>query len=133
MLLARHGTDVLAAITLLRFGSVCWYLHGASSSRHRNLMAPYLLQWEGIRWAARQGCTLYDFRAVPDMLREDQDMYGLYRFKEGFGGHQFTALHARAAPYRAVPFQLWQLYSAGSFAARSWLRNRKGLPIRQSG
>ena len=132
MLLARRGEDVLAAITLLRFGSACWYLHGASSSRHRNLMAPYLLQWEGIRWAARQGCTLYDFRAVPDLLREDQDMYGLYKFKEGFGGYQFTTLHARAAPYRAVPFQLWQLYSTGSFAARSWLRRRKGLPIRQS-
>ena len=95
-------------------------------------MAPYLLQWEGIRWAARQGCTLYDFRAVPDLLREDQDMYGLYRFKEGFGGYQFTTLDAHAAPYRAVPFQLWQLYSAGSFTIRSWLRRRKGLPIRQS-
>jgi lipid II:glycine glycyltransferase (peptidoglycan interpeptide bridge formation enzyme) len=132
MLLARHGADVLAAITLLRFGSICWYLHGASSSRHRNLMAPYLLQWEGIRWAAGQGCSLYDFRAVPDRLREDQDMYGLYRFKEGFGGCQFTALRSHAAPYRALPFQLWQLYSAWSFAARSWLRRRQGLPIRQS-
>jgi lipid II:glycine glycyltransferase (peptidoglycan interpeptide bridge formation enzyme) len=131
MLLARYRGQLIAAVTLLRFGSTCWYLHGASSNEHRNLMATYLLQWEGIRWAKEQGCTLYDFRAIPDVLREDQDMYGVYRFKEGFGGRKVTTLHTYAAPYQSGVFGLWQMYFSGRFALTNWMRRRKGLPVRQ--
>jgi lipid II:glycine glycyltransferase (peptidoglycan interpeptide bridge formation enzyme) len=131
MLLARHNGRLIAAITLVRWGSTCWYLQGASSGRDRNLMAPYLLQWEGIQQAKRWGCTRYDFRAVPDVLREDQDMYGVYRFKEGFGGYHTTTLNAYAAPYRPVLFGLWQLWFRGRFEAMSWQRRRHGLPERR--
>ena len=70
-------------------GDKAWYLYGASSNRHRNLMPNYLIQWEMIRWAREQGCTLYDFRGVSGDLNEDNPLYGLYRFKKGFGG-EFT-------------------------------------------
>lgn len=131
MLLARHQGELAAAITLVRLGATCWYLHGASSYQHRALMAPYLLQWEGIQWARRYGCSIYDFRAVPDVLREDQDMYGVYRFKEGFGGRQLTVLHTYAAAYRSGLFGFWQLYTTGRFRLASSMRRRKGLPARQ--
>jgi peptidoglycan pentaglycine glycine transferase (the first glycine) len=132
MLLARHDGHLIAAITLVRLGGTCWYLQGASSSEHRNLMAPYLLQWEGIQQAKRWGCTLYDFRAVPDELAEDQDMYGVYRFKEGFGGRHFTTLHAYAGPYTPALYGLWQLWFRGRFELMAWRRRRRRLPIRQS-
>jgi peptidoglycan pentaglycine glycine transferase (the first glycine) len=131
LLLARYRGEAIAAVTLMRFGPTCWYLHGASSNAHRNLMAPYLLQWEGIRWARVQGCKLYDFRAVPDLLREDQDMYGVYRFKEGFGGRHVTTLHTYAHPYESAIFGLWQLYFRGRFALDARQRRRHGLPARQ--
>ena len=131
MLVARHDEQPLGAITLLRLGPTCWYVHGASSDMHRNLMAAYLLQWEAIQWAKKQGCLIYDFRAVPDILREDQEMYGVYRFKEGFGGRQYTVLPTYAQPYHRGAFGLLQLYVSGRFALDAWLRRRKGLPARQ--
>lgn len=131
MLLARLGDRLIAAVTLVTFGDTCWYMQGASSNEHRNLMAPYLLQWEAINWARRQGCTLYDFRAVPDVLREDQDMYGVYRFKEGFGGRQLTTLHTYGQPYQSSLYGVWQLYFAGRFKLDAYRRRRKGLPARQ--
>lgn len=131
MLLARHQGTLIAAVTLIRFGPTCWYLHGASSNEHRNLMAPYLLQWEAIQQAKRWGCSLYDFRAVPDALREDQDMWGVYRFKEGFGGYQWTVQHSWSLPYQPLLFGLWQLYFRGRFALTEWQRRRDGLPARQ--
>jgi peptidoglycan pentaglycine glycine transferase (the first glycine) len=131
LLLARHEGRLIAAVTLLRFGTMCWYLQGASSSEHRNLMATYLLQWEAILWAKSEGCRLYDFRAVPEVLREDQDMYGVYRFKEGFGGYQFTTTPTYAAAYQLGLFGLWQLYFRGRFELNAWRRRRKGLPARQ--
>jgi lipid II:glycine glycyltransferase (peptidoglycan interpeptide bridge formation enzyme) len=131
LLFARYQEKLIGAVTLLRLGSTCWYLHGASSHEYRNLMAPHLLQWEGMRWARDGGCTLYDFRAVPDELREDQDMYGVYRFKEGFGGYQYTTLPAYVAPYQPGLFGLWQAFFTGRFALDAWRRRRKGLPARQ--
>ncbi|MGH2448189.1 MAG: lipid II:glycine glycyltransferase FemX [Chloroflexota bacterium] len=131
LLLARHEDELIAAVTLVKFGSTCWYLQGASSARHRNLMATYLLQWEAIRWAREQGCAVYDFRAVPDRLEPDQDMYGVYRFKEGFGGHQLTTEYTWAAAYRQPWFDLWQLYFGRRFAFDAWRRRRRGLPARQ--
>jgi lipid II:glycine glycyltransferase (peptidoglycan interpeptide bridge formation enzyme) len=131
LLLARYKGEVLAAVSLVQFGDTCWYLQGASGNDHRNLMAPYLLQWKGIEWAQSRGCSVYDFRAVPDALREDQDMYGVYRFKAGFGGRQVTTLPTYAAPYRPLLFGLWQLWFAGRFAVQSWRRRRRGLPVPQ--
>lgn len=131
MLLARLGDRLIAAVTLVRFGTTCWYVHGASSNEHRNLMATYLLQWEAIQRAKRWGCALYDFRAIPDRLREDQDMYGVYRFKEGFGGRAVTAMHTYTAGYQLGVFGLWQAYFSGRFALQEWRRRRLGLPARQ--
>jgi peptidoglycan pentaglycine glycine transferase (the first glycine) len=131
LLFARYHEEIIAAVTLLRFGSTCWYVHGASANHHRNLMAPYLLQWEAIRRARSWGCTLYDFRAIPDILREDQDMWGVYRFKEGFGGYPFTTLHTWSAPYRPTLFALWQLFFRARFDLTALRRRRQGLPARQ--
>jgi lipid II:glycine glycyltransferase (peptidoglycan interpeptide bridge formation enzyme) len=131
MLFARHEGRLIAAITLLHFGGTCWYLQGASSNADRNLMPTYLLQWEGIKWARAVGCSEYDFRAVPDLLREDQDMYGVYRFKEGFGGYQFTTLPTYGAAYHPLLFPLWRSYYSGRFLLSQWQRKRAGLPLRQ--
>jgi peptidoglycan pentaglycine glycine transferase (the first glycine) len=52
-------------------------------------MPNHLLQWEAIRWAKAHGCTVYDFWGAPNALDEHDPMYGVFRFKEGFGG-KFT-------------------------------------------
>ncbi len=86
LLLAHHDGDLLAGIIVFRFGHGAQYMYGASSNDKRNLMAPYLLQWEGMRWAKRQGSTVYDLWGIPDQLREDEDLWGVYRHKRGYGG-----------------------------------------------
>ncbi|MCP4538079.1 MAG: peptidoglycan bridge formation glycyltransferase FemA/FemB family protein, partial [Chloroflexi bacterium] len=69
-----------------------------SSNRHRKLMPSYLLQWELIKWAKSQGCRTYDLWGIPDQVgqyasegKEPPDnqrtdgLWGIYRFKRGFG------------------------------------------------
>ena len=77
---------VCGAIATNYAGKVC-YVYGASDNAHRNVMPNYLMQWEMIRWAVETGCTVYDFQGISgDLENEQGHMYGLYRFKRGFGG-----------------------------------------------
>lgn len=85
-LVAEFEGEPLAALILFRFGRTAWYFYGASSNRHRNRMPNHLLQWEAMRWARAQGCTLYDLWGAPDELDESDPMWGVYRFKASFGG-----------------------------------------------
>lgn len=76
----------IAGTIAILYGDKCWYLYGASSNEHRNVMPNYLLQWEMIKWALESDCNVYDFRGVSGDLNKDNHLYGLYRFKKGFNG-----------------------------------------------
>lgn len=76
----------IAGTIAILYGDKCWYLYGASSNAHRNVMPNYLLQWEMIKWALSSNCNVYDFRGVSGDLSENNPLYGLYRFKKGFNG-----------------------------------------------
>ena len=69
-----------------QYGNKTWYMYGASSNEHRNVMPNYLLQWEMIRWAIEGKSDIYDFRGVSGDLSPENPLYGLYRFKKGFNG-----------------------------------------------
>ena len=76
----------IAGTLAIHYGDKVWYLYGASSNEHRNLMPNYLLQWRMIQWAIETNCRIYDFRGVSGDVSEDNPLYGLFRFKQGFGG-----------------------------------------------
>jgi len=87
--LAYYEGKLIAGTIAVLYGNKCWYVYGASSNEHRNVMPNYLLQWEMIKWAIESGCDIYDFRGVSGDLDENNPLYGLYRFKKGFNG-KFT-------------------------------------------
>lgn len=87
--MAYYEKEAVAGTLCIHYGDKVWYLYGASSNASRNVMPNYLLQWEMIRWAVEKNCRVYDFRGVSGDLREDNPLYGLYRFKKGFNG-EFT-------------------------------------------
>ncbi len=87
--MAFYEGKPIAGTLAIWFGDKVWYLYGASSNEHRNLMPNYLLQWNMIQWAVEKGCRIYDFRGVSGDLDESNPLYGLYKFKKGFNG-EFT-------------------------------------------
>lgn len=106
-------------------GGKGWYLYGASSNDHRNVMPNYLLQWEMVRIAMERHCVFYDFRGVPGELKEENPLYGLYRFKKGFGGTytKFTGLFIRR--YRVFPARCFELGLRLLRCLRGWKICRK--------
>jgi peptidoglycan pentaglycine glycine transferase (the first glycine) len=96
LFVAKFEEAPLAAVMVFKQGKRAWYLFGASNNLHRNIMPAYLLQWEAIRWAKNQGCTSYDMVGIPDFPEDELErdfnnrhdgLWGVYRFKRGFGGN----------------------------------------------
>lgn len=107
--LAEYQGQVISGTLALILGDKAWYLYGASSNEHRNVMPNYLLQWEMIKWARSKGCTLYDFRGVSGDLSEDNPLYGLYRFKKGFNGEFTEFVGEYDLPLSPLYYRLWNI------------------------
>jgi peptidoglycan pentaglycine glycine transferase (the first glycine) len=123
LLLARYEGKVLAGLMLLYYGDKAWYMYGASSERHRNLMPNHLLQWEAMRRAKAAGYSFYDMWGAPDVLDESDPLWGVYRFKEGFGGEFTSYMGAYDFP---ASRSLYGLYSAAMPRFLDLLRWRYG-------
>lgn len=107
LFMAYYEGKPIAGTLAFLFGDKAWYIYGASSNSHRNVMPNYLLQWSMIQWAIRNNCTLYDFRGVPGHLTEDNPLYGLYRFKKGFNGEYAEFVGEYDQIYAPFLYRLW--------------------------
>ncbi len=85
LLIAEVDVAPIAMAIAFHFGTCVWYMHGASRDAGRGFMPNHLLQWQIIRRAKEAGCTLYDLWGAPDTLEVTDPLWGLYRFKQGFG------------------------------------------------
>jgi lipid II:glycine glycyltransferase (peptidoglycan interpeptide bridge formation enzyme) len=101
LLFAEYEDEPLAALMVFSNGRRAWYFYGASTNVQRNRMPTYVLQWEAMKWARAQGCTEYDLWGVPDtdqgtleaqFTKRRDGLWGVYRFKRGFGGELRRAL-----------------------------------------
>ena len=128
LFVAEYEDQPLAGLILFRFGKRVWYMYGASRDLYRNLMPNHLLQWEAMRWAKAQGCTVYDLWGAPDIQDESDPLWGVYRFKEGFGG-QFVR-HIGAYDY-PVSRLLYQFYTVTVPGYLEVLRKRNSSKTRR--
>ncbi|MFA6795398.1 MAG: peptidoglycan bridge formation glycyltransferase FemA/FemB family protein [Proteiniphilum sp.] len=92
LLVAEKDGKPLAAMFLVITKNRGSYLYGASSSTERNLMATYALQWEAICRSKAAGCTEYDMFGISPSPDPQHPLYGLYKFKSGFGGEIYHSL-----------------------------------------
>jgi len=114
LLLAEYEGKPLAALFVARYGNRAYYLYGASTDEERNRMPTYLLQWEAMKWAKARGCEEYDLWGVPDeedatleanFEKRHDGLWGVYRFKRGFGGELKRAAQAMDRVYN--PLLYW--------------------------
>lgn len=106
-LIAEVEGEAVAGIVLFHFGRKVWYFYGMSSEHQREAQPNYALQWHAICWAKAQGYALYDWWGAPDHFLESDPMWGVYRFKDGFGGQ--VVRHIGAWDYVPRPW-LYSLY-----------------------
>jgi lipid II:glycine glycyltransferase (peptidoglycan interpeptide bridge formation enzyme) len=116
LLVAEYEGKPLASLMVFANGKRAWYVYGASNDHERNRMPTYLLQWQAIRWAKARGCEEYDLWGVPDENEETLEanfetrhdgLWGVYRFKRGFGGEVKRAAQALDRVYNPLLYWLY--------------------------
>lgn len=115
---ACHEGQVLAGLFATHLGSKGWYKDGGSFRIKQNLMAPYLLQWEVMRWLKSKGATSYDMVGVPprDKMTPEHIMYSLYQFKSGFNPEITEFIGAWDMPL-SKKYKLWQKIGERAYTA----------------
>ncbi|MDD5251835.1 MAG: peptidoglycan bridge formation glycyltransferase FemA/FemB family protein [Patescibacteria group bacterium] len=108
LVFAEHAGEVASAALVADYGDMVTYLHGASSSVKRPVMAPYALHWEIIREAKRRGFAKYDFWGVAATDAPDDPWAGITRFKLGFGGRRENYLGTWELPNGGVWYKLYR-------------------------
>jgi serine/alanine adding enzyme len=117
---ARLHDQVLAGLYTTFLGRKAWYKDGGSVKEHGEVMAPYLLQWEAMRWLRDRGIDSYDLVAVPPraQLTPAHPLYGLYRFKSGFSDRIIEFVGTWDLPIKPARYALWD--RAAERAAHQW-------------
>ena len=120
LLIAEYQNKPLAGLMAFAHSDTAWYFYGASTNQERNRMPTYLLQWEAMLWAKNKGCKQYDLWGVPDFPKETLEdqfidrsdgLWGVYRFKRGFGGEVRRTIGAWDRIYRPGLYKLYQLWT----------------------
>ena len=108
VLMAYYEGEPISGVIPIFYGNKTWYLYGASSNKHRNLMPNYLLQWEMIKMAIERKDDVYDFRGVSGVVDENHPQYGLYRFKQGFGATFTEFIGEVYYPFKPLTYKLYR-------------------------
>lgn len=81
----------IAANLYVTTPSTMTYLHGGFDYHYRDVMAPYLLQWQAILKAKEWGLQYYDFWGVEPKDGSKPSWAGFSRFKRGFCGREVSS------------------------------------------
>ncbi len=126
LLMAYYEDKAISGIFNIDYGNKVWYLYGASSNEHRNLMPNYLLQWEGIKYAISKGKDVYDFRGVSGVIDESHPQYGLYRFKKGFNAEFTEFIGEIYLNFKPLVYKTYKISEKLFKKARGLVRKLKG-------
>ncbi len=124
-LIAEYEGEAVAGAVIFKFGDRAWYVHGMSLPEHSDRMAPHLVQWEAMLWAKSHGCRVYDMWGAPDRFAESDPMWGVYRFKSGYGGQVSRTIGAWDYSPRKNLYWLYHQVIPRILAVMRWFGNRQ--------
>ena len=106
---ATDGTRIATAISTFCGGKAIYYF-GASTSdpEYRNLMAPYLLQWEMMQYGKIKGCESYDFLGIAPENNPKHPYAGISEFKWKFGGERKVYATGKEICFSRFWYNLYQ-------------------------
>ena len=108
LVLAYYNSEPVAGMLLTLFGQSAIYLHGGTSQKFKDAMAPFALHWEAIRIAKASGMKFYDFGGVTGEANPNHAWAGITRFKKSFGGFEVVYPGAYDLIYSPIWYNVYK-------------------------
>ena len=109
----EHGKRVtIGAILYIIYENEVASLFGGCYDEFRDYQPFYTIHYEMIKYGIENGYSKYNFYAIINKLDKNDDQYGIYEFKRGFGGHVMELLGEFILPVDKM------LYNAIGFARK---------------
>jgi lipid II:glycine glycyltransferase (peptidoglycan interpeptide bridge formation enzyme) len=105
LVLAKYRGNILSAAVVFLYGDTVSYVHGAST--RSEVPASYVLLWEIIKEAKKDGYRYFDFWGIAPNDDPRHPWYGYSLFKKGFGGYRVD--YAGAWDYPLTP-KYWAVF-----------------------
>lgn len=84
---AVYQGETLSMWMVFALNSKLYYPYGASSTKHKDVMANNLLMWEVIKYGKKMKCTEFDmWGSLGNDPDKNDSWYGFHKFKQGYGG-----------------------------------------------
>lgn len=107
-LIAEYNNEPVAGLVLFHFHDKSYYFYGMSTENHREKMPNHLLQWEAMKISKAKGCKVYDLWGAPNILNNTDPMWGVHKFKEGFGAQLIKMIGAYDYPSSVFKYKIIQ-------------------------
>lgn len=118
LLTAKYKKEIITTWIVFVWHDFLYYPYGASSDKHKNVMANNLMMWEAIRYGKRLGLKTFD-------LWGREPGKGFTKFKEGYNPQVVEFL----GTWDVVTSPLYYSYKAAEFVRWSILRGRTKLGV----
>ena len=83
---AVYEGEVLTTWMIFVLNQKLYYPYGASTNKHRELMANNLMMWEVIKYGKEKKCTEFDmWGSLGENPDQKDSWYGFHKFKQGYG------------------------------------------------
>lgn len=108
-----YNNQCVAAVTFIIGGQTVYaHMSGSDSEANKTTGAGTYYYWKAIEYFKKLGYTHFDFGGCPLNPTNDDPAYGIFMFKQGFGGdyHEFDGGQIIIAPrkYKLLQFLLSQ-------------------------
>ena len=103
----NHGEKItLGGILYIIYENEVASLFGGSYSEFKEYQPFYTIHYEMIKYAISNNYKRYNFYAINNHLDKDDEQYGIYSFKRGFGGHVMESLGELILPIDKILYSI---------------------------
>ena len=102
----KHGKKItIGAILFILYENEVAALSGGCYAEFRDYQPFYTINYEMIKYGIENGYKRYNFYAIINKLDKNDEQYGIYEFKRGFGGHVMQLLGEFTLPVDKVLYK----------------------------
>lgn len=85
---STSSPQVISGAVFLSSGNIAYYWQAFTNSEGRASLSQYSLLYQGILWAKKMGCKIFDFEGIYDPRFPNKSWLGFTHFKRSFGGYE---------------------------------------------